>query len=123
MTVVIKRDKKRERFAGRKLKGSIEAAAREAHLPPERVKSLVEEVSASIIECARCEKEIQSTVLRETVLTKLDATEPMVARPGGTTTSGRRASPAKRPAARNRVHPVVRSPPGPYPAGTNPEAA
>ena len=80
ITIVVKRDSKKERFDETKLKSSIEAAAREAKLPENRVKSLVEEVSKNIIDYARKEKNIRASLLRETILNKLDVAAPDVSR-------------------------------------------
>ena len=80
MTYVVKRDNKRQRFDENKIKRSIRAAAREAKLPEARVKQLVKEVSKNIIDCALCEKEIRSVMLRASILNELDTAAPAAAR-------------------------------------------
>ena len=80
MTIVVKRDSKKERFDERKLRRSIEAAAREAKLPEERVMRIVREVSGNIIPSVKNEKEVRSTTIRESILNKLDLAAPDVSR-------------------------------------------
>jgi transcriptional regulator NrdR family protein len=80
MTIIVKRDGKKEKFEERKVERSIEAAAREAKLPEDRVRRLVEDVSKNIIGSARKDKEVRSASLREAVLEKLDITAPEVSR-------------------------------------------
>jgi transcriptional regulator NrdR family protein len=79
MTVVIKRNNKKERFDEKKIKRSIDAAAKEADLPEARRKSLMDRVAVEIIEYAKNEKEVRAIELREKILAKLDKIEPSVA--------------------------------------------
>jgi transcriptional regulator NrdR family protein len=80
MTTVVKRDNTRETFNEKKLRTSIEAAAREAKLPMDKVKRLVEEISKNIIQYAQKEKELRSATIRENILDKLDVAAPEVSR-------------------------------------------
>ena len=80
MTTVVKRDSTRETFNEKKLRTSIEAAAREAKLPENKVKRLEQNVAKNIVDYARKEKEIRSATIRENVLNKLDVTAPEVSR-------------------------------------------
>jgi transcriptional regulator NrdR family protein len=80
MTMVVKRNGKKEKFEESKIRMSIEAAAREANLPEEKVKRLVEDFSKNIIQYAQKEKEIRSATIRENILDKLDHTAPEVSR-------------------------------------------
>ncbi len=80
MTYVVKRNSKRQRFDANKIRRSIRAAARDARLPEERVKGLVEQVSKGVIDCARCEPRIRSVMIRASILNELDTAAPMAAR-------------------------------------------
>lgn len=80
MTTVVKRDNTRETFNEKKLWTSIEAAARDAKLPEDRLKRLEDTVAKNIINKARKEKEIMSTTIREDILSRLDAAAPEVSR-------------------------------------------
>jgi len=80
MTTVVKRDSSKEKFEERKIRRSIEAAARDAKLPEDKVKRLEENVARNIIDYARKEKEIRSATIRENILNKLDVTAPEVSR-------------------------------------------
>ena len=80
MTIVVKRDLARERFDELKIRRSIEAAAREAKVPEDRMKALIRDISRNIIHYARKEEQIRSSTIRETVLNKLDVTAPEVSR-------------------------------------------
>jgi len=80
MTIVVKRDGKREAFDEQKVRRAIEAAARDARMPPENVGGLSEEASGNIIDYVRKEKEIRSSTIREGVLNRLDTSAPQVSR-------------------------------------------
>jgi transcriptional regulator NrdR family protein len=80
MTIVVKRDGKKERFEASKIRRSIEAAATEAKLSDMKVKKLAENASRNLIDYAKKEKEIRSDTIRENILNKLDTTAPEVSR-------------------------------------------
>ena len=79
MTVVIKRNSRKEKFDEKKIKRSIDAAAKEADIPEARRKGLVERVAVEMIEYAKKEKEVRALDLREKILARLDSIEPSVA--------------------------------------------
>jgi len=78
MTEVIKKDGRREPFDVAKLRRSIETAAREAGIPEERAREVVDRVASIAIEMAEKETEIESGAIRERVLSELDSIEPAV---------------------------------------------
>lgn len=80
LTQVVKRDRSKERFDEKKIRRSIESAAREANLPDENVKRLVDDISAPVIEAASAGKLVRSAAIRDDILKRLDAKEPMVSR-------------------------------------------
>jgi len=80
MSIVVKRDGKREKFDSGKIKRSIENAAREADIPEDRRKALQRTVAKNIIRSGSNDKEVRSTELRDRILLKLDSEEPRVAR-------------------------------------------
>ena len=80
MTVVVKRNNKKERFDEKKLKKSIADAARESRLGKERARRVVEEVSSSVIAYAIAEKETRSAEIRDDILHRLDKTAPSVSK-------------------------------------------
>jgi transcriptional regulator NrdR family protein len=80
MTTVVKRDNTKEMFSEKKLRMSINAAAREAKLPQDKAKRLEENVAKNVVDYARKEKEIRSATLRENILNKLDDAAPEVSR-------------------------------------------
>jgi transcriptional regulator NrdR family protein len=80
MTTVVKRDNKKERFDEKKIRHSIEAAAREAKLPEGKVRRLADEASRNMIDYAKKEKEIRSSTIRENILNRLDTSAPDVSR-------------------------------------------
>jgi len=80
MTQVQKRNGRKQKFDENKLKHSVEAAANEAGVPEDRCRALVKAVTKEISDSVRKEKEVQSTYLRERILSALDKNEPIVAR-------------------------------------------
>jgi len=80
MTVVVKRDGKKEVFDERKIRRSIEAAARDAHLSNENARVLAVDASPNVIEYARNEEQIRTSTIRESLLNRLDTCAPHVSR-------------------------------------------
>jgi transcriptional repressor NrdR len=80
MTVVIKRNGKREQFDQDKLRRAIAAAANEADVPPDRCEALAGEVIANLAGELAGRAEVRAIELRELVLSRLDRLEPRVAR-------------------------------------------
>ncbi len=80
MTVMIKRNGKREHFDPAKLRRAIAAAANEADLPVDRCRALVEELSDEISKEVGKLEEVRAIVLRELILARLDRAEPRIAR-------------------------------------------
>ncbi len=77
---VIKRRGRRQSFLDEKLKRSIRAACREAHVPTVRLKRVVSKVSAPVLRFARKRKVIRTSVLRKKILAGLRKAEPAAAK-------------------------------------------
>jgi transcriptional regulator NrdR family protein len=75
---VTKRDGSKEPVNGEKLRKSIQMAAQDAGLAPERAQQVVEAVSASAMELITGKDEVSTTEIREKILTELDAMESSV---------------------------------------------
>jgi len=88
---VIKRGGKKETFRAEKLKRSIRLAARDAHLPAKRAKTVVGKVSRVVLRFAAKRKVVSAAVLRKKVLDQLDKVEPTMARAWRKYDSRRRA--------------------------------
>ena len=73
---VIKKGGKREPFRAEKLKKSIRAACKDAHLPPARAKKAVLKVSQPVLRFAAKRKTVKAAVLRKKVLAGLRKVEP-----------------------------------------------
>ena len=80
MTVVEKRNRKRERFEPRKLRRSIERACSEAGLQATRRKVLVEKVTREVATIVDRQDRVRSVIIREWVLYRLDKAAPAVSR-------------------------------------------
>ena len=78
MIEVIKRDGSRQPFDEEKLRGSIEAAAKEAEIPAKRIKQVVGDASREPLALAKRKDPIETKTIREMVLARLDAIEPSV---------------------------------------------
>ncbi len=79
MTMIIKRNGRREKFDTAKLRRAIAAAANEADIPIDRCVALVDEVAGDITGEVAEKKEIRAVELRELILARLDRAEPRVA--------------------------------------------
>ncbi len=80
MTVVLKRNRRRQKFELKKLRRSIEKASVEAGIPPARRKTLVEKVVREVVAIAGGQDRVRSVVIREWVLYRLDRAAPAVSR-------------------------------------------
>lgn len=78
MIEVIKRDGTRQPFSERKLRSSIENAAKEAAVPASRIKHVISEAVQEPLEWSKGKRAVETRVIRETVLTRLDTIEPKV---------------------------------------------
>ena len=78
MIDVIKRDGSRQAFSEEKLRKSIEAAAREAGIPDQRRKQVVDAAVREGLGLSREPHAVATKAIREKVLERLDATEPAV---------------------------------------------
>ncbi len=78
MIEVIKRDGTRQPFSERKLRSSIENAAKEAEVPARRIKQVVSDAAREPIEMAKGTRPVETKAIREKVLSRLDAIEPSV---------------------------------------------
>jgi transcriptional regulator NrdR family protein len=72
MTQVIKRGGKRQAFSPSKIKNSIKAAAREAGLSRSKIEKLVKEVGDSVVAFYRKKRVVKSTILRKSILRRLE---------------------------------------------------
>jgi len=80
MGTVIKKDQSRQEFDGEKIKRSIEEAAKEAEIEDEEIEGIASRVSGFAINKFQNEEEVQSSAIRETVLTELDTVSPKVSK-------------------------------------------
>lgn len=80
---VIKKDGFKQPFDAEKIKRAVEAAAKEAGLPEEKIFQLIREVSEAVITQTgvrddNAEKEITSSEIKSMILAELDRVEPSV---------------------------------------------
>ncbi len=78
MIEVIKRDGTRQPFSERKLRSSVESAAKEAAIPASRMKHVISEAVQEPLEWSKGKKAVETRIIRENVLSRLDAIEPKV---------------------------------------------
>ena len=78
MIEVIKRDGTRQPFSEKKLRSSIENAAKEAEVPASRIKQVISDAARAPLEMAKGTKPIATKTIRDKVLGRLDAIEPSV---------------------------------------------
>jgi transcriptional regulator NrdR family protein len=76
---VIKKNGDREAFSESKIKRAIEAAAKEARIPAERISGIAAEVSGNILKELTGTEEVSTQIIREKILEKLGKTERRVA--------------------------------------------
>ena len=77
-TNVIKRDDSKQPFDEGKVRKSIELAAQDAGLTPERTQEVVNQVLSVALEAATAKEEIATSELREVILAELEKTETSV---------------------------------------------
>jgi len=80
MTVVVKRNRRRQKFDPKKLRRSIDRACLEAGLPPAKRRSLVAKIAREVVAIVDAQSRVRSVVLREWVLFRLDKAAPDVSR-------------------------------------------
>ncbi len=79
-TQVIKKGGEKEAFRTEKLKRAIRKAAKDAHLPAKRIKTVVSKVCRPVLKFVAKRKTVRAAVLRKKVLSQLDKIEPTVAK-------------------------------------------
>ena len=73
MGQVVKRGgKKRQVFSAAKIRYSIQKAARDARLSPAKASKLVKEISDAVVKQYKGKRIVKSTVLRRSILGRLD---------------------------------------------------
>jgi transcriptional regulator NrdR family protein len=80
MIDVIKRDGSRQPFSEQKIRESIEAAAKEANLSETRIHQIIEDASREPIRLSKRETPVETKILRDKILGRLDTIEPSVSR-------------------------------------------
>lgn len=93
---VIKRGGKKEPFSAAKFERAVKAAAKEAHLPAKRVKTVVGKVSRVVLKFAAKRKTVATATLRKKALAALDKIEPKAAKAWRRHDTRRRARRRKR---------------------------
>ncbi len=76
--MVVKRDGSKEPFDADKVKKSIQMAAEDAGLEPDRTQDIVMRASQAAIEFAAGTEEVATSELRDKILEVLDVAEPTV---------------------------------------------
>jgi transcriptional regulator NrdR family protein len=78
MIDVIKRDGSRQAFSEKKIRRSIEAAAKEAKIPGRRIKQVVDDASREPLGLSKGTTPIEAKNIRDIILARLDTIEPSV---------------------------------------------
>ncbi|MBU3942859.1 transcriptional regulator [Patescibacteria group bacterium] len=79
MAEVIKKNGTKEPFDPEKIRKSIAGAAQRTDIPEERKNEVVEQVTAAVVPTLEGREEIETSEIRETILSELDRIEPGVA--------------------------------------------
>jgi transcriptional repressor NrdR len=79
MAEFIKKNGTKEPFDPEKIRKSIAGAAQRTDIPEERKNEVVEQVTAAVVPTLEGREEIQTSEIRETILSELDRVEPGVA--------------------------------------------
>lgn len=79
MAEVIKKNGTKEPFDPEKIRKSIAGAAQRTDIPEERKNEVVEQVTAAVVPTLEGREEIETSEIRETILSELDRVEPGVA--------------------------------------------
>jgi len=72
MGKVVKKGGKKQSFLPRKIRISVERAAKEAKLAPKKVREVLEEVAEPVIALYKKKKLVKATELRRSLLGRLD---------------------------------------------------
>ncbi|MBU1203739.1 MAG: hypothetical protein KKG60_01580 [Nanoarchaeota archaeon] len=72
MTYVLKKGGKKQAFSGAKIRSSVEKAAKDAKVPAMKRKILIREVAEPVIRLFKKKRSIKATVLRKSILGRLD---------------------------------------------------
>ncbi len=78
MSEVIKRDGSREAFSEKKVRQSIEKAAKEAGIERDRTRQIVTDASQEAIQLSKSSPATPTQTIREKILVRLDSIEPSV---------------------------------------------
>ena len=79
MAEVVKKNGTKEPFDPEKIRKSIAGAAQRTDIPEERKNEVVEQVAAAVIPMLENREELETSQIRETILSELDRVEPGVA--------------------------------------------
>ncbi len=79
MAEVIKKNGTKEPFDPEKIRKSIAGAVQRTDIPEERKNEVVEQVAAAVIPTLEGREEIETSEIRENILSQLDRVEPGVA--------------------------------------------
>ncbi|PJA02573.1 transcriptional regulator [bacterium (Candidatus Gribaldobacteria) CG_4_10_14_0_2_um_filter_36_18] len=79
MAEVIKKNGTKEPFDSEKIRKSIAGAVQRTNLSEERKNEVVEQVAAAVIPMIEDREEVETSEIRETILSELDRVEPAVA--------------------------------------------
>ncbi len=80
MTIVIKRDNRKEDFSRDKIRRSVENAARRVKLDSSRSRDIADRVARSVDEHFRDRNEVRATDIRDRVLSELDKEEKRISK-------------------------------------------
>ncbi len=75
---VTKKDGTKVPFDAGKIRNAIAAAAAMADLPEEKKDEVVEEVASRVIQMAESKEEIETSEIRQNILSELDSIEPAI---------------------------------------------
>jgi len=80
MTVVIKRDDRREDFSREKVRRSIENAARKVNIDSSRSRDIADRIARDVDEHFRSRNEVKASDIRDRVLSELNKEEKRIAK-------------------------------------------
>ncbi len=75
---VIKKDGTKEPFDAGKIRSAIAAAAAMTDLPEEKKDEVIEQVASKVIQIADAKEEIETSEIRQNILSELDSVEPAI---------------------------------------------
>jgi transcriptional regulator NrdR family protein len=79
MTEVIKKDGTKKPFDSEKIRKSIAGAAQQADIPEERKEEVVFQVAGTVIPMLEGKEEMDTSDIKQVILSELDRVEPAVA--------------------------------------------